>query len=239
VILAGLMAIMVFAALRARDAFRSREAPDLAVVGIGVATVGGVLWSIFVFNGWADLMVLVPSAAIGVGALAAEVQERVPGRAGMSILVGWSVVCLLVGLTSSFEHREHTLDRQRAEVDAMFAAVPSDATVLSVGGPEPLVLTRRTNPIRHQMFLAGLEDYVDDTFPGGLQGVADLIAEDEPTFVTVDHPNWDSYSWLAPTLEKEYVDVGTTPGDFTWYVHRSVGQETIDELRRVPSGPVL
>ncbi|HEX5860524.1 MAG TPA: glycosyltransferase family 39 protein [Nocardioides sp.] len=231
VILIGLVAIMVFAALRARDAFRSREAPDLAVVGIGVATVGGVLWSLFVFNGWADLMVLLPSAALGVGALAAEVQERVPGRVGMSILVGWSVVCLLAGLISSFENREHTLDRQRAEVDAMFAAVPPDATVLSVGGPEPLVLTHRTNPIRHQMFLAGLAQYVDDTWPGGLDGLAEWIGEEEPTFITVDHPEW--YSWLEPTLDAEYVDVGTTPGDFTWYVHRSVGPDVVRELGRV------
>ena len=237
VILVGLVAIMVFAALRARDAFRSREAPALAVVGIGVATVGELVWSLFVFNGWADLVVLLPAAAVGVGAVAAEVQARVPHRVGVPILVGWSVVCLLAGLVSSVENREHVLDRQRAEVAAMFAAVPSEATVMSVGGPEPLVLTHRTNPIRHQMFLAGLEEYVDDTWPGGLDGLADQIAEDEPTFLAVDHPEW--YGWLAPTLEDEYVDVGTSPGDFTWYVHRSVGAETIEELKAIPSGPVL
>jgi 4-amino-4-deoxy-L-arabinose transferase-like glycosyltransferase len=237
VILAGLVAIMVFAAMRARDAFRSREAPDLAVVGIGVATVGGLVWSLFVFNGWADLVVLLPAAAVGVGAVAAEVQARVPHRVGVPILVGWSVVCLLAGLVSSFENREHVLDRQRAEVAAMFAAVPSEAAVMSVGGPEPLVLTHRRNPVRHQMFLAGLEEYVDDTWPGGLDGLAEQIGEEEPTFVTVDHPEW--YGWLAPTLEEEYVDVGTSPGDFTWYVHRSVGAETIEELKAIPSGPVL
>jgi hypothetical protein len=231
VILAGLVAIMVFAALRARDAFRSREAPGLALVGIGVATVGGVLWSLYVFNGWADLVVLLPAAALGVGAVAAEVQARVPARVGVPILVTWSIVCLVAGLLSSLENREHVLDQQRAEVEGMFAAVPRDATLMSIGGPQPLVLTNRTNPIRHQMFLAGLEDYVDDTYPGGLQGVADLIAEAEPTFVTVDHPTW--YSWLTPTLEKEYVAVGTTPGDFTWYVHRSVGPDVIRDLQEV------
>jgi hypothetical protein len=235
VILAGLMAIMVFAALRAWDAFRSRAAPDLAVVGIGVATVGGILWSLFVFNGWADLMVLLPSAAVGVAAVAAEIQARVPARVSVPILVTWSVLCLVAGLIDSYDHRGHTLDKQRAEVDAMFAAAPRDATLMSIGGPQPLVLTNRTNPIRHQMFLAGLEDYVDDTYPGGLQGVADLIAEQEPTFVTVDHPGW--YPWVTPTLEKEYVDVGTTPGDFTWYVHRSVGPDVIRELKQVTETP--
>jgi hypothetical protein len=237
VIVAGLVAIMVRAAMRARDAFGRREAPDLTVVGIGVATVGEVVWSLFVFNGWADLIVLLPSAAVGVGAVAAAVQQRVPVRVGRSILIGWSVVCLLAGLIASFENREHVLDRQRAEVAAMFAAVPSDATVISVGGPEPLVLTHRTNPTRHQMFLAGLNEYVDDTWPGGLEGMAEWIGEKQPTFIAVDHPEW--YGWLAPTLEEDYVDVGTSPGDFTWYVNRSVGSDTIAELRAIPSGPVL
>ena len=237
VILAGLVAVVVFAAMRSKDAFRSHDARDLALVGIGVATVGGVVWSLFVFNGWADLMVLLPAAAVGVGAVAAEVQSRVPARIGVPILVTWSVTCLVAGLVTSFANREEVLDQQRAEVAAMFAAVPSDATVMSVGGPEPLVLTHRTNPIRHQMFLAGLDDYVDDTWPGGLDGLADQIAQDEPTFVTVDHPTW--YGWLRPTLDEEYVEVGTSPGDFTWFVHRSVGADTIAELRGIPSGPAL
>ena len=236
-ILAGLLAVMVIAAMRATEAFRGREARDRAVLGIGAATLAGIVWSLFVLNGWADLVVLLPAAAVGVGAVAAEVQARVPERVAVPILVTWSVTCLLAALISSFTNREHVLDQQRTEVAGMFAAVPSDATVMSVGGPQPLVLTHRTNPIRHQMFLTGLNEYVDDTWPGGLEGLADGIREEEPTFITVDHPGW--YSWLAPTLEEEYVDVGTTPGDFTWYVHRSVGPETVEALRAVPSGPVL
>ena len=236
-IVAGLVAVVVFAVLGCREAFRSREPRDLALVGIGAAALAGSVWSLFVLNGWADLVVLLPAAAVGVGAVAAEVQARVPARVGVPILVTWSVACLLAGLISSFENREDLLVRQRAEVDAMFAAVPSDATVMSIGGPEPLVLTHRTNPIRHQMFLTGLNRYVDDTWPGGLDGLAHWIREEKPTFLTVDHPGW--YGWLAPTLDEDYVAVGTTPGDFTWYVHRSVGEETIDDLKAVPSGPVL
>jgi len=230
-ITAGLVAVIVLAALRRKVAFRNREPLDLALVGIGAGTVAGVLWSLAVLNGWADLVVLLPSAAVGVAAVAAEIQARVPARVGVPILITWSVLCLVAGLIDSYDNRGHTLDQQRAEVAGMFAAVPPDATVMSIGAPQPLVLTDRTNPIRHQMFLTGLEHYVDDTYPGGLQGVADLIADDEPTFVTVDHPDW--YPWVTPTLEKEYVDVGTTPGDFTWYVHRSVGQDVIRDLQKV------
>jgi 4-amino-4-deoxy-L-arabinose transferase-like glycosyltransferase len=236
-VLAGLVAVIVVGAMHWKAAFRGREARRLALVGMGAATLAGIVWSLFVLNGWADLVVLLPAATVGVGAVAAEVQSRVPARVGVLSLVTWSVACVLAGLISSFTNREHVLDEQRAEVAAMFAAVPSGATVMSVGGPEPLVLTHRTNPIRHQMFLTGLDQYVDDTWPGGLEGLAAWIGDEEPTFVTVDHPGW--YTWLAPTLEEEYVEVGTTPGDFTWYVHRSVSADTIEELRDVPSGPVL
>ena len=236
-ILAGLVAVVVVAAMRRKEAFRDRQARDLALVAIGASTVAGLVWSLFVLNGWADLVVLLPAAALGVGAIAAEVLSRVPARIGVPILVTWSIACLIAGLVSSVTNRENVLDQQRAEVAAMFALVPNDATVMSVGGPQPLVLTNRTNPIRHQMFLTGLDQYVDDTWPGGLDGLADQIAQDEPTFITVDHPEW--YGWLAPTLEEEYVDVGTSPGDFTWYVHRSVGAEAIDKLRAIPSGPVF
>lgn len=236
-ILAGLVAMIVVAIMRRKEAFRGRQARDLAVVAIGASTFAGLLWSLFVLNGWADLIVLIPAAAVGVGAIAAEVLARVPARIGVPILVSWSVICLVAGLVSSVSNRENTLDQQRVEVAGMFAAVPSDATVMSIGAPQPLVLTHRTNPIRHQMFLTGLDEYVDDTWPGGLEGLADEIADDEPTFITVDYP--DRYTWLTPTLDKEYVAVGTTPGDFTWYVHRSVGADTIEELKAIPSGPVL
>ena len=165
-ILAGLLAVIVIAAMRRKEAFRSRGARDLTLVGIGAAALAGIVWSLFVLNGWADLMVLLPAAAVGVGAVAAEVQARVPARVGVPILVTWSVACLLAGLVSSFTNREHVLDRQRAEVAGMFAAVPSDATVMSVGGPQPLVLTHRTNPIRHQMFLTGLESTSTTPGPG-------------------------------------------------------------------------
>jgi hypothetical protein len=236
-IVAGLVAVIVVATIRRKEAFSGCEPRDLALVGIGASTAASLIWGLFVLNGWADLIVILPAAAVGVGAVAAEVLTRVPARAGVPILVTWSVVCLLAGLVNSIENRGHTLDQQRAEVAAMFALAPADATVMSVGGPQPLVLTNRTNPIRHQMFLTGLDEYVDDTWPGGLEGLTDSIEEDEPTFITVDHPDW--YPWLTPTLDKEYVDVGTTPGDFHWYVHRSVGAETIEELEAVPSGPVL
>ena len=205
------------------------------MVAVGAASLGGLLWCLRAYNGWADLVVLLPPAALGIGALAGELRARVPARAGTLAVAGFSALCLVVGLVSSLTNYEQALDHQRAEVDAMFAAAPPDATIVSVGAPQPLLLTKRRNPFRHQMFLTGLDEYIDDTYPGGLDGFVRVLRRLQPTLIVVDHPNW--YGWLKPTLAGEYIPVGTTIGDFTWYAHHSVGHETIADMQAADTDP--
>ena len=93
-----------------------------------------------------------------------------PARTGTLVVAGTSALFLVAGMVSSLTNYERSLDHQRAEVDAMFAAAPPDATIVSIGAPQPLMLTQRRNPFRHQMFLTGLDEYVDDTYPAGSRG---------------------------------------------------------------------
>jgi hypothetical protein len=102
-----------------------------------------------------------------------------------------------------------------------------DATVTSVEGPQPLVLAKLRNPTRHQMFRSGLQDYLDDEWPGGLDGFRRGIVEDGPTLVTLGNPVSDR--WRA-AVEPEYVYVGSAP-DFYWYARADLGAETIARLR--------
>ena len=53
--------------------------------------------------------------------------------------------------------------------------------------------------------------------------------------IVIDHPNW--YYWLTPTLVGEYIPVGQTIGDFTWYAHHSVGPEVIADLLAADRNP--
>ena len=123
----------------------------------------------------------------------------------------------------------------RAETDAMLALGGPDVSVASVGAPQPLVLGQLRNPIQHQMFIAGLQDYLDENYPGGLAGVAGAIDDARPTYITMDHPTW--YSWMSPTIDAHYEEVGTTL-DFTWYADRSLGEEKLAEMREIlESGP--
>ena len=100
------------------------------------------------------------------------------------------------------------------------------------------MLTGRTNPTRHQMFRSGLQDYLDDTWPGGLDGFkADLVA-DGPDLVsvgeTVSLPG-------AGRSMPDYVFVGRAPL-WEWYARADLGEETIARLRDAagydPSDPL-
>lgn len=228
-ILAGLVAIVVAASLAVPRAVRDREAADVAVVATGAAALAGIGWSLRAFNGWADTAVLLPMAALGVGAVAAAVAHRLPQRIGVRVVAVWTVVTLVAAFASSLDNRDDRLVLERRAVNGILAAGPPDATLMSVGAPQALVLSGRTNPAQHQNFQAGLAAYVDDTYPGGLAGFADFIGEQEqPTFLTLDDTRF--YPWLRDTLERDYVRVGGTFG-FIWFVRGDVGAETVDRLR--------
>jgi hypothetical protein len=83
------------------------------------------------------------------------------------------------------------------------------------------------------MFRLGLEEYVDDTWPGGLQGYADTVREQDPTLVAVGRGA--RYPWLMPTLLDGYTGFGTSPGWY-WYVSDDVDEGTREALRAAVRG---
>jgi hypothetical protein len=80
------------------------------------------------------------------------------------------------------------------------------------------------------MFLNGFDDYVDDTYPGGLAGLADTLDSYQPTFITMDYPQF--YDWIRPLIDREYVEIGTS-ADLTWFARTDLGQDKIDQLKQV------
>ncbi len=222
-LIAGLVASLLLAWL-----YRGATDPaGRAVVGVGAATVASLAWSIYVFNGWADAIFAVPMAAAGMGGVFALAAPRFPVRGATALATAYVLVVSISAGATAWSRRPDILEPMRAETEAVLAAAGPDATVQSVGAPQALVLGGLTNPIRHQMFLQGLDDYVDETEPGGLAGIAAGIEERRPTFVTMDRPMW--YDWLHPVLERSYRRIGTTAG-FTWYADRNLGE---DELARL------
>ena len=227
-VVAGLALLVLLAPLEL--ALRRRRESGLVPmrVAYAVATVVGLVWSYRVFNGWADALMLVPFAALGLAGLVSMVSTYVDWRAAVVLATAWALVAFYLGQDWSRHVQDGLLLKQEREVAGAMAALPDDATVVSVEAPQLLVLTGRTNPTQHQMFRAGLEEFVDDTWPGGLAGFADTIRADAPTVVAIGAGA--RYDWLLPALEDDYTEIGTSPGWY-WYVRDDVGVEALDQVR--------
>ena len=233
-VVAGLLASVVLAVRAWRRGDRS-DPRRAAVVAIGAGTLGYTAWSVGVFNGWADAVVILPFAAVGLGGLVHVLADRFAPRRATALVTAYAVLVLGATAVDTWLTRPDELDPMRAETEAVLAAAGPFATALSIGAPQPLVFGQLRNPLQHQMFVGGLQEHLDETWPGGLEAMAAVVERDRPTFITMDHPTW--YGWIRPVLLEHYRKIGTTL-DFTWYVERSVGEEKITELTRIlNSGP--
>ena len=228
VAITGLVMSLVIGAARAPGAFRDR-APNLAAVTAnGAAALAAFLWSLRAFNGWPDAMVLLPMAALGIGAIAQLVLDHTPRR--------WGTDARDRGQRPAPDRRAHRVrgharrqarasatgrrpdprQRTRRSHDHVLRGGPAtgaDRTDQPVPAPE---LPRRARRVRRRHL------------PGGLAGFADFVAQERPTYLTFD--NEESYPFLADVLDRDYVRVGTTSG-WTWFVSRDVGPEVIQDLR--------
>ena len=236
-VLAGLVALPLVTLpalwrLAARRTDARQRACDVALAAATAGEVVGLAWSYRTFNGWADALVLVPYATLGLAGVLALAVRALPRRAGVALALAACLGLVVGGLRYSLDDHEPELRAQRAEVAAVLDLLP-DASILSIEAPQPLVLAHRVNPSPHQMFRLGLETYVDDTWPGGLAGYAAWISRTRPTIVAVG--GGARYDWLMPVLEAHYVEVGTTTGWY-WFVERDTDPDTLRQLEEAVDG---
>ena len=151
ILVGGLLALPVLAVAAHR---RSDPAAPL-LTGMSVATLTGVAWMVHDFDSWPDAFPVLPLAALGAGGTLAALGRRLGGRRGIALVVAWSLAATGLALAFSLGERDHVLEVQRRSVDAMLAEIP-DASIVSIQAPQPLVLSGRRNPTRHQMFANGL-----------------------------------------------------------------------------------
>jgi hypothetical protein len=189
-----------------------RTSPLLPIVaGAAVMTV----WTTSDFNGWPDIFPLLPFAAVGFAGLVHAVVRRLRPPVG-DALAGAIVACLIVlAVNMAVGTRSNAIDEQRAAVHELLDQLPRDATILSINSPQALVLSGRTNPSRHQTFLRGLHDYIEDTYPGGLDAFGAWVASEKPTVIALERPR--PPEWLETALDRDYRFVGMAPG-WAWYV---------------------
>lgn len=200
--------------------------PVLAAFTVGA--VVGLAWNVREYDDWPDLFPMLPLAAVGVGGLFSLATRRLPARTATAVAVVLSVAATAVAVHDSVSTRQDRLEIQRASVKSVLAQAPADATITSVEAPQVLVLTKRRNPTRYQMFSSGLQDYMEDVWPGGLEGFREEIVEGRPDLVVVGDPV--SQRWRR-AIDPEYVYLGRAP-DWFWFGRATLGAEKIAALRR-------
>jgi hypothetical protein len=232
VILLGLAALPVAALRSAPRAWRSRKPVPATWVALGAGCLSGLAWCAKAFNGWPDLLVMLPLAGVGVGWGAAGAFRRLR-RVRPRAAVAAAVVLVLAGTTYavafSVTARQHQLQHQQDFIDVVLAAGPHPATIVSMEAPQVLMLTHRTNPTPYQMFDHGFADYLDATYPGGLGGYLADVQRIAPTYIVTQ--NRFMPDWFEPWLEEHYASVGITDR-FHWWVSKSLGPDVRHRLHQ-------
>ena len=224
----GLVALVVLAVLLLDRERRAADPAGPVLLAFGIAVFVGVLWNFRDYDGWPDLFPLLPFAALGVTAVVVRLTARASRRTFTRVAAAFSVVAAVVALYLSTTNLTDPLVAQRASVKAVFGLLPADATVTSLEAPQPLVLTGRTNPNRYQMFSGGLETYVADQVPGGLEGFRREVAAGKPTLISVGDTMEDTWrTAFAP----DYQYVGEAPG-WLWFARSDLGPAKLAQLRR-------
>jgi hypothetical protein len=228
VLIAGLIALAVLSLGAVRRSMRiaNPSLPVLAAYTVGASA--GLAWNLKEYDAWPDLFPMLPFAAVGLSGLFYLTTKRLPVRAAVAVAVALSLAATILAVHHSVTYtRGEFLETQRASVKSVLAQLPDDASITSVEAPQALVLDKRRNPTRHQMFSAGLQFYFDDVWPGGLDGFRRELVEAEPELIVFGDPVSDR--WRA-AIEPEYVYVGKAP-DWFWYARASLGKEKISALR--------
>ena len=226
-LLAGTVLLVLVSLAAVSPRARTAQPGLLVLPAMTAGLAAGLWWILQEYDAWADLFPVLPFAALGLGAAYAVAVHRLAARPRGVAAAVLAAAAVVLALTYSVGTRDDGLDEQREATEAVLATLPPGATITSIEAPQPLVLTRRTNPTRYQMFRSGLQDYMDDTWPGGLVGFqADLVADGQDLVAVGETV---SRRWRT-SLQPDYVYVGSAPM-WDWYARASLGTAKLAELR--------
>ncbi len=223
----GLVALGVLALSVARPRARRDDPATKLLAAFALAALAGLAWNLKEYDDWPDLFPLLPLAALGVGGLFHRLTQRLPPPVRVAAVVVWTLALTAGAVHESVSTRDDRLIGQRQSVADVLDELPPGATITSVEAPQALVLTQRRNPTRHQMFSAGLQDYLEDTWPGGLDGFRRDLVDEAPDLIVMGDPV--SEKWRA-SIDPEYVYVGRA-SDWFWYARTTLGEQRVSALR--------
>lgn len=225
VVILGTLVVLVLGIQAATRPIRTTS-QGAAMVGLGSFVVVCLAWSTRSFDSWPDAFFLLPVAAVGSGGLVTLLSRRLTARTVTAATVAWCLLATALALVSAIGSRSDVIDTQRADAEMVMSALPPESNILSIKAPQALVFTHQRNPSRLQMFTKGLGDYVDDTWPGGIEGYARWIDRKSPTVIAVGYRSGRPCcpSWIEDVLREDYQRMGGSSGSYKWYVNKRVPQ---------------
>jgi hypothetical protein len=223
VMILGTLVVLALGIQAARRPTRTTS-QGASLVGLGTFVVVCLAWSTRSFDSWPDAFFLLPVAAIGTGGLVTQLSRRLTLRAVTAVTVAWCLLATALALVSAIGSRSDVLDTQRADAEMVMSALPAKSRIVSIKAPQALVFTHQRNPSRLQLFSKGLGQYVDDTWPGGIEGYARWIAKRSPTVIAVGYDKKRACcpSWIEDVLREDYKRVGASSGPYKWYVNKRI-----------------
>ncbi len=180
-----------------------------------------VLWSLLDFQWYPDLYVFLPYVAVGFGRFLDLVVRRaegseepaLPGGMGRLLTLGLcaflvvlAAVNALAGINDRLRSGFAAQKRATAQIEERFGR---DARLVSIGVPQVLVLSHRSNPNPHAFIGAGIDQYIHANTPGGFEGWLRELQEYDPDVIafgkTKGVHKQELMSWLRSRYHEERV----------------------------------
>ena len=205
VLFAGLVALPLLSlgVLRKATRLANPWLPVVAAFTVGAAV--GLAWNFKEYDAWPDLFPMLPFAAVGLGGVFHVATKRLPVRATLVAAVALSLVATVLAIHHSVTSRGDRLETQRASVKAVSRSCPTMPRSPRSRRPRRSSWTSAGTRPGTRCSAAGLQFYIDDIWPGGLDGFRRDLVEDEPDMIVFGDPVSDR--WRA-AIEPEYVYVG-------------------------------
>ena len=202
--------------------------PVLAAFTVGAAA--GLAWNLKEYDAWPDLFPMLPFAAVGLGGVFPVATKRLPVRAALAVAVALSLVATVAGHPPLGDQpRRPPRGPARIGEGGARAAARRRHDHLGRGAAGRSSWTSGRNPTRHQMFSAGLQFYIDDIWPGGLDGFRRDLVEDRARH---DRRSATRSPTGGERRSSRSTSTSAAAPDWFWYARRSLGEEKLAELRK-------
>jgi 4-amino-4-deoxy-L-arabinose transferase-like glycosyltransferase len=193
---AGLGVLIALVALhliraRRRLVLLARQDPLINVVFVSFAGIAA--YTLYDFQGYPDLLPLLPYAALGYGGLAGLLRlidrERLRTVAGATAVAGVALIVALAvssfSVTTGVAAWGHALEEQQIVAKRVGRLIPPGGVLYVAGSPTNLVLLQRRNPDRHIYLAGGIAASLIRHY-GGFDGWARQIQSHHPEVIVVD-----------------------------------------------------